>query len=180
MPVPRTAKSQTPSDPEGSSGSDGSGCRGLAGADCHPIFRSRLPCVRVSEKRSLKGARWLLMKTSFSSRFGKGRTYPVAGSITAYSTAGHCLLHEDDLRRIWQQEDKESAEFPLSDWIEQAMVSGVGMLERFANTLVAFRSGILAYMISSVFPQLPWRVPITKSRHFEKWLMAFGIWSSSS
>nr|VFK01718.1 MAG: Transposase [Candidatus Kentron sp. LFY] len=52
---------------------------------------------------------------------------------------------KDDLRRIWQQEDKESAEFLLSDWIKRAMVSGIGMLKRFANTLAAFRSGILAY-----------------------------------
>nr|VFK49180.1 MAG: Transposase [Candidatus Kentron sp. TC]VFK64988.1 MAG: Transposase [Candidatus Kentron sp. TC] len=128
-------------------------------------------------KRSLKGARWLPMKTSFRLVLEKDEHTRLREAL---QLTGHCLLHEDDLRRIWQQEDKESAEFPLSDWIERAMVSGVGMLERFANTLVAFRSGILAYMISSVFPQLPWRAPITKSRHFEKWLMAFGIWSSSS
>ena len=48
-------------------------------------------------------------------------------------------IEKDDLRRVWQQEDKESAEFPLSGWIERAMVSGVGMLKRFANTLAAFR-----------------------------------------
>nr|VFK48701.1 MAG: Transposase [Candidatus Kentron sp. TC]VFK64530.1 MAG: Transposase [Candidatus Kentron sp. TC] len=33
----------------------------------------------------------------------------------------------------------------LSDWIKRAAVSGIGMIERFANTLAAFRSGILAY-----------------------------------
>ena len=46
---------------------------------------------------------------------------------------------------MFQQEDKESAEFLPSDWIKRAMVSGVGMIKRFANTLAAFRSGILAY-----------------------------------
>ena len=32
---PRSDKSQTPSDPEGSSGSDGLGCADQAGNDCH-------------------------------------------------------------------------------------------------------------------------------------------------
>nr|VFK47731.1 MAG: Transposase [Candidatus Kentron sp. TC]VFK50244.1 MAG: Transposase [Candidatus Kentron sp. TC] len=49
------------------------------------------------------------------------------------------------MRRIRQRQDKDSAEFLLSDWIKRAAVLGIGMLERFANTLAAFRSGILAY-----------------------------------
>nr|VFK56196.1 MAG: Transposase [Candidatus Kentron sp. TC] len=53
---------------------------------------------------------------------------------------------KDDLHGVsGNSEDKESAEFLSSDWIERAMVSGIGTLNRFTNTLAAFRSGILAY-----------------------------------
>ena len=52
---------------------------------------------------------------------------------------------KDDLRRVWQQEDKEAAAFLLDDWIKRAEVSGIQMLIKFGKTLAAHRSGILAY-----------------------------------
>ncbi len=58
---------------------------------------------------------------------------------------GHGLLIKDDLYRAWQQEDKERAAFLLDDWIKRAAVSGIQRLKQFANTLAAYRSGILAY-----------------------------------
>ena len=34
----------------------------------------------------------------------------------------------DDLRQVWQQEDKEAVAFLLDDWIKQAAISGIRML----------------------------------------------------
>ena len=52
---------------------------------------------------------------------------------------------KDDLRRVWQQDDKEAAAFLLDDWIKRAAVSGIQMLIKFGKTLAAHRCGILAY-----------------------------------
>jgi len=41
--------------------------------------------------------------------------------------------------------NKEEAEKVLRDWIKTALASGVKCLLKFANTLAAFKSGILAY-----------------------------------
>jgi transposase len=52
---------------------------------------------------------------------------------------------KDDLRLVWQQQDKEAAAFLLDDWIKRAAVSDIRMLQQFSKTLAAYRSGILAY-----------------------------------
>ena len=43
------------------------------------------------------------------------------------------------------QFDKEMAEDVLIDWVEQAMTSGIKQLLQMAATLMAHRSGILAW-----------------------------------
>ena len=99
----------------------------------------------ILEKKVLKGTRWLLMKTSFHLVVEKDEHTRLQEALQLNQPLATAYYMKDDLRRIWQQEDKESASFLLNDWIERAMVSGIGMLKRFANTLAAFRSGILAY-----------------------------------
>jgi len=52
---------------------------------------------------------------------------------------------KEDLRQIWDQRDRQSAEVFLDDWIARARRSGIGMLMKFAETLVEHRKGILNY-----------------------------------
>jgi len=55
-----------------------------------------------------------------------------------------CYLKED-LRQIWLQPCKEIAERVFTDWIKRAQSTGIKMLMKFASTLAAYKSGILAY-----------------------------------
>ena len=52
---------------------------------------------------------------------------------------------KEALREIWMQVDKEQTEKVLCDWVRQAKDSKVPLLIKFANTLMAHRSGILAW-----------------------------------
>ncbi|MBW1939001.1 MAG: transposase, partial [Deltaproteobacteria bacterium] len=52
---------------------------------------------------------------------------------------------KEDLRRLWDWTDKKAAEWHLKSWIAMARASKIPMLGRFANTLSAHRTGILAY-----------------------------------
>ena len=52
---------------------------------------------------------------------------------------------KEELRLLWDQADKAAAEKHLATWVARARASGIQMLRKFANTLLAHRSGILAY-----------------------------------
>ena len=52
---------------------------------------------------------------------------------------------KEDLRKLWKQTDKKTAENFLIDWVYRAGSSGISMLQKFARTLAAHRSGIRAY-----------------------------------
>jgi transposase len=52
---------------------------------------------------------------------------------------------KEELQQLWNHETKAKAEKYLRNWIAKANSSGVRMLKKFANTVAAHRSGILAY-----------------------------------
>ena len=52
---------------------------------------------------------------------------------------------KESLREIWMQVSKEKAEQVLKDWVQQAQDSKVPLLQKFAATLHAHRSGILSW-----------------------------------
>ena len=52
---------------------------------------------------------------------------------------------KDELRQLWALADKESAERFLLGWMERAEASGIRLLKKFAHTLAAHRTGILAW-----------------------------------
>lgn len=99
----------------------------------------------IPGKKVLKGTRWLLMKSSFNLVVEKDEHTRLQEALALNQPLATAYYMKEDLQRIWQQGDKESAAFLLSDWVKRATASGIGMLKRFANTLASFRSGILAY-----------------------------------
>lgn len=96
-------------------------------------------------KQALKGTRWLLMKTPCNLEVEKDEHTRLQEALQLNQPLATAYYMKDDLRRVWLQDDKEAAAFLLDDWIKRAAVSGIQMLKQFANTLAAYRSGILAY-----------------------------------
>jgi len=78
------------------------------------------------QKDVLKGTRWLQALLL---------NQPLA---TAY-------YMKEDLRRVWEQADKQAAKRLLDDWIRRAECSGIRMLMKFAHTLAAYRNQILNF-----------------------------------
>ena len=52
---------------------------------------------------------------------------------------------KDQLHEMWEQDDQETAQALLLDWIVYAESSGVRMLRKFARTLCLHASGILSW-----------------------------------
>ena len=99
----------------------------------------------VLGKEALKGMRWLLVKTPINLAVEKDEHTRLQEALQLNQPLATAYYLKDDLRRVWQQEDKECAAFLLDDWIKRAAISGIQMLTKFAKTLAAHRSGILAY-----------------------------------
>ncbi|MBK6959076.1 MAG: transposase, partial [Nitrosomonas sp.] len=52
---------------------------------------------------------------------------------------------KEELRNIWHQPDKLSAQNALDEWVKKPLLRMSNMLKQFSKTIAAHRSGILAY-----------------------------------
>ena len=67
-------------------------------------------------------------------------------AIRSYYALAIAYYMKEDLRQLWNWKgDKIAARWHLTSWIGMARSSGIGMLEKFANTLEQHCEGILAY-----------------------------------
>ena len=97
------------------------------------------------QKKVLKGIRWLLLKNPENLDDNRNERQRLAEALRLNEPLATAYYMKEDLRQFWDQPDKATARRVLADWIARAMVSGIRMLQEFAKTLAAHRSGLLAY-----------------------------------
>ena len=97
------------------------------------------------QQKVLKGTRWLLLKNPENLNEQKGEKARLELALKLNKPLAIAYYMKEDLRQIWKQKDKETARQILCDWIARAQASGIAILKKMANTLAAYRSGILAY-----------------------------------
>jgi transposase len=97
------------------------------------------------EKNLLKGTRWLLLKNPENLDERRGERERLEDALRINQPLATAYYMKEDLRQIWLQDDKATARRVLQDWVRRAEVSGIRMLQRFANTLSLYAPGILAY-----------------------------------
>jgi transposase len=96
-------------------------------------------------KQVLKGTRWLLLKNPENLDEGRHEYERLEEALRINKPLATAYYMKEDLRQIWLQENKAMARRVLQDWVQRAEASGIRMLHRFAGTLSAHASGILAY-----------------------------------
>ena len=99
----------------------------------------------VLQKKVLKGTRWLLLKNPENLDSARKEKDRLTEALHLNQPLSCAYYLKEDLRQIWLQKNKPKADRVLTDWIKRAEASGIKMLKKFAKTLAAFRSGILAY-----------------------------------
>ena len=99
----------------------------------------------TQQKEVLKGTRWLLLKNPENLDDQKNERQRLEEALELNKPLATAYYMKEDLRTLWNQPDKPTATKRLDDWVKRAEVSGIRMLQRFAKTLSAHRSGILAY-----------------------------------
>ena len=98
----------------------------------------------LMKRKVLKGTRWLLLCNGEDIYDSCHRNrLENALEMNAPLMKGYYL--KESLREIWMQIDKEQGKKVLMDWVRQARDSKVPLLTKFANTLMAFKSGIIAW-----------------------------------
>lgn len=97
------------------------------------------------QKKVLKGTRWLLLKNPENLDDRRNERQRLAEALALNEPLATAYYMKDDLRLLWKQPDKPSAEVFLEDWIRQAEVSGIRMLKDFAKTLRLHKHGLLAW-----------------------------------
>jgi len=97
------------------------------------------------QKEILKGTRWLLLKNPENLDEGRNEWQRLQEALQLNQPLATAYYMKEELRLLWDQPDKATAEKHLTAWVARARASGIRMLRKFANTLLAHRSGILAY-----------------------------------
>ena len=96
-------------------------------------------------KDVLKGTRWLLLKNPDNLIPDRKEAERLQEALRLNQPLAIAYYMKEELRLLWSKDDKDEAETFLIDWINRAMTSGIRMLMKFAKTLAAHRTGILAY-----------------------------------
>ena len=108
--------------------------------------------TELNKKQLLKGTRWLLLKNNenLNNEWEERRRLKEALAINEPLAIAYYL--KEKLKLLWEQNSKQEAEKFLGKWVAKAMASKVPRLIKFANTLLAHRTGIFAwydYLIST-------------------------------
>jgi transposase len=109
------------------------------------LRRSLYHRAEADQKKVLKGARWLLLKSPENLDADKDEKARLEEALALNQPLATAYYLKDDLRRFWEQPGKRFATAFLNDWLKRAEASGVKMLQQMAKTLAAHRSGLLAY-----------------------------------
>jgi transposase len=96
-------------------------------------------------QKLLKGIRWLLLKNPENLDPRKKERQRLQRALRLNEPLAIAYYLKEDLRQIWLQPNKYMARLTLRDWLVQARLSGIRMLEQFADTLEEHRKGILNY-----------------------------------
>jgi transposase len=96
-------------------------------------------------KDVLKGARWLLLKRPEKLDPVRKEPQRLQEALRLNQPLATAYYLKEELHELWEQDDEETAQALLMDWIVYAESSGIGMLHKFAQTLRLHALGILAY-----------------------------------
>jgi len=96
-------------------------------------------------QKLLKGIRWLLLKNQENLDPDRNERQRLERALRVNQPLAIAYYLKEDLRQIWLQPTKSMARLFLRDWLARARVSGIRMLQQFADTLETHQEGILNY-----------------------------------
>ena len=98
----------------------------------------------INKRKVLKGTRYLLLGNG-EDVFDKEYKTRLDNALAMNKPLSQAYYLKEQLREIWAQTSKDKALDVLLDWVRQAQESKVPQLMKMAATLMAHRTGILAW-----------------------------------
>jgi putative transposase len=98
----------------------------------------------INKRKVLKGTRYLLLRNG-ADIFDKEYRTRLDNALDMNKPLSQAYYLKEQLREIWTQPDKQAAEKVIHDWVKQARESKVPQLMKMADTIMAYRTGILAW-----------------------------------
>ncbi len=102
------------------------------------------------QKKVLKGVRWLLLKRPENLDSTRKEPKRLKDALRLNEPLAIAYYLKEELNEIWEQDDQETAEALLRDWVVYAESTGIRMLQKFAQTLRFHAFGILAWYDYSI------------------------------
>jgi len=99
----------------------------------------------IAKKDVLKGVRWLLLKRPENLDPSRKEPERLREALRLNEPLAIAYQLKEELNELWEQDDQETAQALLMDWIVYAESSGIRMLHNFAKTLRFHAFGILAW-----------------------------------
>jgi transposase len=96
-------------------------------------------------KSVLKGIRWLLLKNPENLDDSKDERARLEEALALNRPLAIAYYLKDELRQFWEQPNYHAASRFLTSWCRRAEASGIRLLQKFTNTLLGHRSGLLAW-----------------------------------
>jgi len=111
------------------------------------IFRRELfrAATDTLQKEVLKGTRWLLLKNPQNLDPKRNEQQRLEDALALNKPLATAYYMKEDLRQLWEQDDRAEGERFLDDWLARARRSKVGILYQLAQTLARHRDGLLAW-----------------------------------
>ncbi len=98
----------------------------------------------LNRRKVIKGMRWLLLCNGKDIYDDKHKER-LEIALAMNKPLAQVYYLKESMREIWMQVTKTHAESFLDEWIRQARSTKVSLIEKVANTIAAYRSGILAW-----------------------------------
>ena len=98
----------------------------------------------INKRKVLKGTRYLLLRNG-ADIFDKKYRTRLDNALEMNKPLSQAYYLKEQLREIWTHPDKQAAETVIHDWVKQARESKVPQLMKMADTIMAYRTGILAW-----------------------------------
>lgn len=99
----------------------------------------------TDQKAALKGVRWLLLKRPENLDPTRNEPARLQQALELNQPLAAAYFLKDELNEVWEQEDEETAQAFLMEWILFAEATGIRTLIQFAKTLRRHAMGILAW-----------------------------------
>jgi transposase len=97
----------------------------------------------IMRKKVLKGSRWILMKNPDNLSKERDEQERLKEALRLNEPLATAYYMKEDLRQIWEQPNKQTAEKVLESWIETALSSDIQQLVKMGKTMALHRRSIL-------------------------------------